>query len=90
MRLFATLIILLISLTSQCSAAECDGFKRARWRRLWRVQIQEHMTASIHNIMTVLRNVKESNAAMGKVQPIPRYQRTYLRLLEPLFLIKEQ
>ena len=65
------------------------GYKRARWRRLWRVEIQEYMTASIQNIMTALRNIKEPGVAMGKVQSIPRYQRTYWRLLEPLSLIKK-
>jgi len=35
------------------------GFKRARWRRLWRVQIQEYLTAAIQNLMTLLRNFKE-------------------------------
>lgn len=35
------------------------GFKRARWRRLWRVQIQEYLTAAIQNLMILLRNLKE-------------------------------
>lgn len=30
------------------------GFKRARWRRLWRVRIQEYLTSAIQNIMTLL------------------------------------
>jgi hypothetical protein len=30
------------------------GFKRARWRRLWRVQIQEYLTSAIQNIMVLL------------------------------------
>lgn len=38
--------------------AERYGFKRARWRRLWRVQIQEYLTATIQNIKTL---VKENN-----------------------------
>lgn len=40
------------------------GFKRARWRRLWRVQIQEYLTAAIQNIMTLVRYVKEPRNAM--------------------------
>ena len=39
------------------------GYQRARWRRLWRVQIQEYLTATIQNIMTLLRNVKEQGKA---------------------------
>lgn len=35
------------------------GFKRARWRRLWRVEIQEYLTAAIQNIKTLMRYVKE-------------------------------
>jgi hypothetical protein len=31
------------------------GFDRARWRRLWRVQIQEYLTATIQNIDVLLR-----------------------------------
>lgn len=41
------------------------GLKRARWRRLWRVQIQEYLTATIQNIMVLLRYNKEPAAAMG-------------------------
>ncbi len=39
------------------------GFKRARWRRLWRVQIQEYLTAAIQNIKTLIRYVKEPKKA---------------------------
>ena len=31
------------------------GFKRARWRRLWRVQIQEYLTAAIQNIKILIK-----------------------------------
>jgi ABC-type Zn uptake system ZnuABC Zn-binding protein ZnuA len=55
------------------------GFKRARWRRLWREQIQEYLTAAIQNMMKLLRYVKErgvpcairlSGAAPGVVQEL--------------------
>ncbi len=36
------------------------GFKRARWRRLWRVQIQEYLTASIQNIKRMIQHLKKS------------------------------
>jgi len=39
------------------------GFRRARWRRLWRVQIQEYLTAAVQNMMTLLRHVKERGTA---------------------------
>jgi transposase len=41
------------------------GFKRARWRRLWRVQIQEYLTAAIQDITILLKHVKEPAAASG-------------------------
>jgi transposase len=39
------------------------GFKRARWRNLWRVQIQEYLTASLQNILILIRYVKEQRPA---------------------------
>lgn len=41
------------------------GFKRARWRRLWRVQIQEYLISTIQNIMTLLRYMKEPGPAVA-------------------------
>jgi len=35
------------------------GYKRARWRRLWRVQIQEYLTAAIQNIEILIKNSKK-------------------------------
>jgi transposase len=40
------------------------GYQRARWRRLWRVQIQEYLTAAIQNIMILLKDVKEPATAL--------------------------
>ena len=42
------------------------GLQRARWRRLWRVRIQEYLTASVQNILVLLRNIKEPAAALSK------------------------
>jgi hypothetical protein len=41
------------------------GFKRARWRRLWRVRIQEYLISTIQNIMTLLSYGKERGIAKG-------------------------
>jgi hypothetical protein len=41
------------------------GFKRARCRRLWRVRIQEYLTAAIQNIMILVRDVKEPGTAIS-------------------------
>jgi len=43
------------------------GFARARWRGLWRVQIQEYLIAAIQNIQVLLRYgsyLKRSSSAM--------------------------
>ena len=56
------------------------GYKRARWRRLWRVQIQEYLTAAIQNIMVLLQNIKEPAPAVGKASAKPRQQGANLSL----------
>ena len=65
------------------------GFKRARWRRLWRVQIQEYLTASIQNIMVLLRNAKEPAPALGMVKAKPGRPQAHLRLQALFFNFKE-
>ncbi len=40
------------------------GYQRARWRRLWRVQIQEYLTAAIQNIKILVKDVKAPGPAM--------------------------
>ena len=65
------------------------GYKRARWRRLWRVQIQEYLTAGIQNIMVLLRHVKEPAPARGMVLAKPGQSRVNLRLQELFFFFKE-
>jgi transposase len=55
------------------------GFDRARWRRLWRVQIQQYLIAAIQNIDVLLRYgeqpkksllVKVNQVIQGSTQPI--------------------
>lgn len=41
---------------SFADAANCHGFKRSRWRRLWRQQIQNHLVAACQNVRILLRN----------------------------------
>jgi len=40
------------------------GYQRARWRGLWRVQIQEYLTAALQNIKILVKNVKEPAPAL--------------------------
>ena len=41
---------------SFADAANNHGFKRARWRRLWRVRIQDWLIAGIQNVKILLKN----------------------------------
>ncbi len=40
------------------------GFKRSRWRRSWRNQIQEYLTAAIQNIMVLVNRIGKPSEAM--------------------------
>lgn len=42
------------------------GFKRARWRGLWRAAIQEYMTAAIQNIATLVRQGAQPRVALAQ------------------------
>jgi len=53
--------------------AQRFGFKRARWRRLWRVQIQEYITAAIQNIEILVRYGRDTrNAAAIAMEIVQR------------------
>jgi len=41
---------------SFADAANNHGFKRARWRRLWRQQIQDYMIAAVQNVRILIRH----------------------------------
>ncbi len=43
------------------------GYKRARWRGLWRLQIQDFLTAAIQNIMVLIAKC-ENHLKRGKVR----------------------
>jgi len=48
---------------SFADAANNHGFKRARWRRLWRQQIQDYMIAAVQNIRILIKEVDRRQAA---------------------------
>ena len=48
---------------SFADASNNHGFKRARWRGLWRQKIQDHLIAACQNIRILLRNVIGKPAA---------------------------
>jgi len=61
------------------------GFKRARWRGLWRVKIQEYLTAAIQNIMVLIKNVKEPGTAISLA--IKRTKDKWLNIYETYLTI---
>jgi len=50
---------------SFADAANHHGFKRARWRRLWRVQIQDWLIAAIQNIKILLKTILKPVVAVA-------------------------
>ena len=38
------------------------GYKRARWRRLWRVKIQDYLTFALQNILKLVQHCKDRRA----------------------------
>jgi transposase/uncharacterized protein (UPF0179 family) len=45
------------------------GYKRARWRRLWRVKIQEYLTCAVQNILKLVQHRKDRRAAVLLAAP---------------------
>ena len=66
------------------------GYKRARWRRLWRMQIQDFLIAAVQNI-TILINHKtdklsKSNAQRGYQKKLQRITGAALSLFRYSFM----
>jgi len=57
---------------SFADAANNHGFKRSRWRRLWRQQIQNHLIAACQNVRILLRKGPKKLTAVAKVLLGPR------------------
>jgi transposase/uncharacterized protein (UPF0179 family) len=51
------------------------GFDRARWRRLWRVQIQEYLVAAVQNIRILTTHIKEQRKATAMRVAVPPARR---------------
>lgn len=65
---------------SFAAAANNHHFKRARWRRLWRQQIQDYLIASIQNVRILLTHQNPKNsaaAAMSLSQLLVRLQPSF-------------
>src|SRR6266704_735249 len=55
---------------SFADAANNHHFKRARWRRLWRQQIQDYLIAAIQNVRILLANQNRKNSAAAAMSLI--------------------
>lgn len=68
---------------SFADAANNHGFKRSRWRRLWRQQVQDYLIAAIQNIRILLsragKGASEGAAAL-KIVPIEAVSMVFLLL----------
>jgi transposase len=53
------------------------GYKRARWRRLWRLGIQEYLTAAIQNMMVLVRSFKDQGRAIATKLVLPRPEKPF-------------
>lgn len=51
------------------------GFERARWRRLWRVQIQEYVTAAIQNIQVLIKHGENPIKRAAIAMPLMKMER---------------
>ena len=53
---------------SFADAANNHGFKRARWRRLWRQQIQDWIIAAVQNIRLMIKHSRPKEAAAAAIR----------------------
>jgi hypothetical protein len=66
---------------SFADAANNHHFKRARWRRLWRQQIQDYLIAAIQNVRILLAHQNpQRSAAMVAVVPRSSAMNSFCRL----------
>lgn len=54
-------------------SAKRYGYKRARWRRLWRVEIQDYLTCTVQNLQKLLAHRGRGAAAAAVVARICRH-----------------
>ena len=63
---------------SFADAANNHRFKRARWRRLWRQQIQDYLIAAIQNVRILLAHQKPKRSVAMAVMPSVSFTRDLL------------
>jgi hypothetical protein len=55
---------------SFADAANNHHFKRARWRRIWRQQIQDYLIAAIQNVRILLTHQNPKNSAVAAMKSL--------------------
>ena len=65
---------------SFADAANNHHFKRARWRRLWRQQIQDYLIAAIQNVRILLAHHNSRRSAAAAVLPLQIFEKRLLGL----------
>src|SRR5438067_9440366 len=73
---------------SFADATNNHHFKRARWRRLWRQQIQDYLIASIQNVRILLKHQQPKRSAaaalrLGALRPCSLSTLSLLSLAAP-------
>lgn len=69
---------------SFADAANNHHFKRARWRRLWRQQIQDYLIAAIQNVRILLAQQNPKKSAAIAMVPLYALVKTRLRFPLPI------
>jgi hypothetical protein len=64
---------------SFADAANNHHFKRARWRRLWRQQIQDYLIAAIQNVRILLAHQNPKRSAAAALLPLIMLTKSLLR-----------
>ncbi len=80
---------------SFADAVNNHGFKRARWRRLWRQQIQDYLIATAQNVRILLRHkqslgpVENTNDMMGENGPDSLQSSLHALVNTPWFVLSD-
>lgn len=74
---------------SFADAANNHGFKRARWRRLWRQQIQDYLIATVQNVRILLRHGSKPCAVGAQTGEIGG-QNTFCAIRVPYLVLTAQ
>ncbi len=64
------------------------GFKRMRWRRFWRAQMQDYLIAALQNIKILITHGVKPTRACAIQMPMAGWLRETLQTLRPIHFLK--